>query len=52
MEDTTRIKLEINNLIWMYGQPELTLAAAEDLAVAMFDLWESAMRTTQPKETA
>ena len=30
--DVEHVKKELNNLIWMYGHPELTLKQAEELA--------------------
>jgi 20S proteasome alpha/beta subunit len=36
----TQAKLAINNLIWQYGNPKLTLHDAEDLAV---EFWSKLM---------
>lgn len=36
------LKVQINNLIWMFGPKEMTLGEADDLACNMFDAFRSA----------
>ena len=38
------LKQKINDLLWAYGQPDLTLGQAENAACAVFDILEPVTR--------
>jgi hypothetical protein len=37
-QDVAKIKLDINNLVWMYAHPNTTLAEADEIAMNIFGM--------------